>query len=120
MLASLQAALKTGSWGEGFWCWPVDAPFLSPAGWVQAVEAAEGMPEVIWKPSSGGETGHPVWFPGWAVARILKGSWPNGLLGLLDECADQIYVLELEGEDLRDFNTPEQLASHTGPGEEIV
>lgn len=120
MMASLKAALEAGNFAEGLWCWPVDAPFLSAPGWVMAVEAAQSTPEVIWKPSSGGKTGHPVWFPGWAVPRILAGDWPNGLLGLLHECADQTYVLELEGEDLRDFNTPEQLASRAKPGEEMV
>ena len=114
MLVSIQAALREGGCDDGFWCWPVDAPFLSPAGWMQAVEAVEGMPAVIWKLSTGGQTGHPVWFPGWAVPRILAGGWPNGLQGLLNECSDRIYVLELEGEELRDFNTPEQLASVSG------
>ena len=124
MLASIQAALREGGCDEGFWCWPVDAPFLSPAGWVQAVEAVQGMPEMIWKLSTGGQTGHPVWFPGWTVPRILTGGWPDGLLGLLKESSDRIYVLELEGEELRDFNTPEQLASVgdsvAGSGEETV
>ena len=56
------------------------------------------MPDLIWKPGRGGQSGHPVWFPGWAVPRILAGKWPNGLLGLLEENEARIHVLELEGE----------------------
>ena len=120
MMASVQAALNTGDCGDGFWCWPVDAPFLSAPGWVRALEAVEGAPDAIWKLSQGGETGHPVWFPDWAVPRILAGDWPNGLLGLLEECAERICVLELEGEELGDFNTREQLAAHGRSGNETA
>lgn len=120
MMASVKAALRAGDCGGGFWCWPVDAPFLSAPGWVMAVEAVEGLPDVIWKPSQGGHSGHPVWFPAWAVPRIVEGGWPNGLLGLQEECADRIHTLELEGEQLGDFNTGEQLAAYGGSGEETV
>lgn len=120
MLQSVQAALGAGDCEQGFWCWPVDAPFISAPAWVQVVEAAEAMPEVIWKPSRGGRSGHPVWFPGWAVPRILAGQWPNGLQGLLEENEARIHVLELEGEELGNFNTPEQLAAYGGPGGETV
>src|SRR5689334_4672650 len=33
MLASIHAALAAGGFEHGFWLWPVDAPFLSSAGW---------------------------------------------------------------------------------------
>lgn len=120
MLASVQAGLSAGGFGPGFWLWPVDAPLLSAVGWDQAVETVRGQPESIWKLRTGGTTGHPSWFPGWAVAEILAGGWPDGLLGFLEAHGGQTYGLELEGERLGDFNTPEQLAAAQGGGEEIV
>ena len=78
------------------------------------------MPDLIWKPGRGGQSGHPVWFPGWAVPRILAGKWPNGLLGLLEENEARIHVLELEGEQLGDFNTPEQLATYRDAVRDIL
>ena len=120
MLASVQAALRLGGFDAGFWCWPVDAPFLSEPGWVMAVEGMQTQPDHIWKLSTGGETGHPVWFPGWAVPEIIAGDWPGGLQGFMENNARQVLVLELEGEELRDFNTQEQLAGLRGGGEEPV
>lgn len=120
MLASVQAALRQGGFDAGFWCWPVDAPFLSAPGWVMAVEGVQTQLDHIWKLSTGGETGHPVWFPGWAVPGILAGDWPGGLQGFMESNADRVLVLELEGEELRDFNTREQLAALRGSGEEPV
>ncbi len=120
MLASVQAALQAGGCIEGFWCWPVDAPFISAMGWDQAVEAVRGQPENIWKLRAGGHTGHPVFFPAWAVPRILSGGWDDGLLGFLEEFQDEICVLILDGEELGDFNTEEQLAAAGPFGEEQV
>ena len=120
MLASVQAALRQGGFDAGFWCWPVDAPFLSEPGWVMAVEGVQTQPDHIWKLSTGGETGHPVWFPGWAAPAIIAGDWPGGLQGFMDSNAQHVLVLELEGEELRDFNTQEQLADLRGSGEELV
>ncbi len=118
MLASVQAALAAGGFAGGFWCWPVDAPFISQMGWDQAVETVRGQPEEVWKLRARGRTGHPIWFPGWAVPVIAAGDWPNGLLGFLETCPERIYVLALDAEELGDFNTPEQLAALQGRGDE--
>ncbi|MCZ6532160.1 MAG: nucleotidyltransferase family protein [SAR324 cluster bacterium] len=118
MLQSVRAALRLGKFGEGFWCWPVDAPFITAMGWDQSVETVRGEPEAIWKLQARGETGHPVWFPGWAVPRILAGCWDDGLLGFQEECRDQTHVLILGDEELRDFNSQEQLAAIAPSGEE--
>ncbi len=120
MLGSVQAALGAGGCFEGFWCWPVDAPFISAMGWDQAVEVVRGQPENIWKLRAGGDTGHPVFVPAGAVPRILNGAWDDGLLGFLEEFRDEICVLTLDAEELRDFNTEEQLAAAGPSGEEQV
>jgi CTP:molybdopterin cytidylyltransferase MocA len=120
MLASVQAALGAGGFDGGFWCWPVDAPFISAMGWDQAVETVRGQPEEVWKLRAGGRTGHPVWFPGWSVPVIAEGSWPNGLLGFLETCPERIYILALDAEELGDFNTREQLAALAGSRDETV
>jgi CTP:molybdopterin cytidylyltransferase MocA len=112
MVASLQAALMAGNFGHGFWLWPVDAPFLSADGWRMLGAAVAAHAEQILKPRSGDRTGHPVWFPGWAVARIVSGEWPTGLRGFLQTCdPDRIRVLDLPGERLNDVDTPEELAA---------
>lgn len=119
MLAAVQAGLADGDFSDGFWLWPVDAPFLSAAGWSKAVGAAAGEPGAVWKLSAGGRTGHPVWFPAWSVPKILAGGWSDGLLGLLNQSAGKIRVLALEGEELRDFNTRAELAgARPAPGAE--
>lgn len=112
MVASLQAALMAGDFGNGFWLWPVDAPFLSADGWRMLGAAVAAHAEQILKPRSGGRTGHPVWFPGWTVARIASGNWPTGLRGFLEACDPaRIRVLDLPGERLNDVDTPEELAA---------
>ena len=111
MLASVQAGLRAGGLEGGFWLWPVDAPFISADGWARAVKTAREAPDAVWKLRAGGRSGHPIWFPAWSVPIILAGSWQNGLLGFLETCPDRIRVLPLEGEELRDFNTPEELAA---------
>jgi CTP:molybdopterin cytidylyltransferase MocA len=116
MLTSIQAALRSPAFPsaappQGFWLWPVDAPFLSVSGWKRACATARADPESIWKLRAGGKTGHPIWFPGWSVPEILIGSWPNGLLGLLASLKDRVRTLPLDGELISDFNTPESLAS---------
>lgn len=111
MLASLQAALALGGFGAGFWLWPVDAPFLSPAGWARLNAAVAQDSGRVLKPRAGGRSGHPVWFPAWAAPPILAGRWENGLLGFLSGCApEQVRTLELPGEVVVDVNTPEELA----------
>lgn len=110
MLASVQAALAAGGFERGFWLWPVDAPFLSAGGWRALGAAVEADDRRILKPRAAGYSGHPVWFPGWAVPRIARGGWTNGLLGFLAECApEQVRTLELSGERLHDVDTPEDL-----------
>ena len=118
MLASLQVGLRLarqkglvvgGDRPDGFWVWPVDAPDISGAGSAKAVQAVAEAPEMVWKLRSGGKTGHPTWFPGWSVAEILAGTWPDGLLGFLQQVPDRIRALELNGEKLVDYNTPEEL-----------
>ncbi len=116
MLASVRAGLAGLAGAEpgaaGCWVWPVDAPFISAAAWLRAARTVAEQPASILKLRSGGKTGHPLWLPDWALARIRSGDWPNGLLGFLAECPpERIRALELPGEDVRDFNTPEQLAS---------
>ncbi len=124
MLASLQAALREGSMPAGCWCWPVDAPFISAMGWDLAVETVRGQPGDIWKLRSGDRGGHPIWLPDWAGEEIARRDWPRGLRGFLATCPDRIYVLTLDAEELRDFDTPEQLAALSragaGNGEETV
>jgi CTP:molybdopterin cytidylyltransferase MocA len=117
MLASLQAALQSPTFAAsrgsdaGFWLWPVDAPFLSKAGWSRARDAVHGDPDAVWKLRAGGKTGHPIWFPAWSGAEIGNGTWPNGLLGFLAAHGDRIRILPLEGEWIADFNTPESVAA---------
>jgi CTP:molybdopterin cytidylyltransferase MocA len=112
MVASLQAALMAGGFRNGFWLWPVDAPFLSAAGWRTLGGAVALHAEQILKPRSGGRTGHPVWFPGWAIGQIASGNWPIGLRGFLQACDPaRIRMLELPGEFLNDVDTPEELAA---------
>lgn len=112
MIASLQAALRAGGFGGGFWLWPVDAPFLSGAGWRTLGLAVAAQAEQILKPRVNGRTGHPVWFPGWAVGRIASGDWPAGLQSFLLACDPaRIRVLDLPGEFLSDVDTPEELAA---------
>ena len=44
---NVQAALGVGGGCfEGFWCWPVDAAFISAMCWDQAVEMVLGQPEM--------------------------------------------------------------------------
>jgi CTP:molybdopterin cytidylyltransferase MocA len=110
MLASVQAALALGGFDAGCWLWPVDAPFLSAAGWARLSADAAEQPGRVLKPRAGGRNGHPVWFPAWAVPRIAAGRWQNGLLGFLAECRpEQVRVLDLPGEVVADVNTPEEL-----------
>ncbi len=56
MLQSVRAALRLGKFGEGFWCWPVDAQFISPMGWDQAVETVREESGAIWKLQARAET----------------------------------------------------------------
>ena len=110
MLFSVQQALGMNGWTPGFWLWPVDAPFLSPEGWRTAVERAAHDPGSIWKLRHQGRTGHPIWYPEWTVAPILKGGWDDGLLGFLREVPPaKIQQIILENEVIADFNTPRAL-----------
>jgi CTP:molybdopterin cytidylyltransferase MocA len=113
MLASVHAGMKALDPGEiGAWLWPVDAPLLSAAGWQTARATVAARPEQILKLRTGGRTGHPTWFPRWACEGILAGTWEDGLLGYLATVPSvRIALLELPGETLSDFNTPEQLAA---------
>ena len=124
MLASLQAVLRGSGGPAGCWCWPVDAPFISALGWQLAVETGNGQSGDIWKLRSGDLGGHPIWLPDWAAAEIAAGDWPRGLPGFFETCPHRIYILTLDAEELRDFDTPEQLAALSatgaGDGEEIV
>lgn len=126
MLRSVQAGLAAKAafpgaegvptdWTNGFWLWPVDAPFLSSEGWQHARQAAASQPDAVLKLRTGegaaGKTGHPIHFPAWAVAPILAGDWPDGLLGFLKEVPPgRMAALPLPGEVLRDLDTPEALA----------
>ncbi len=113
MLASVQAGLTAlDGTAEGAWLWPVDAPLLSAAGWRRARAAVHERLDAIWKLRAEGRTGHPTWFPRWACDAIMAGTWEDGLQGFLAEVpAARIAQLELPGEILGDFNTPEQLAA---------
>jgi len=119
MLASVQAGLTAlDGTAAGAWLWPVDAPLLSPDGWRRARAAVQARPDAILKLRAGGRTGHPTWFPRWACDAIVGGIWEDGLQGFLAEVpSTRIDQLELPGETLGDFNTPEQLATAipTGP-----
>ncbi len=111
MLASIRAGLQAGPYEPGCWLWPVDAPFISAAGWQRAVEQAVRDPNVVWKLRAGGRTGHPLWLPFHAAPAILAGDWPDGLRGYLGTLPpERIQALALEGEYLEDVDTPEQLA----------
>jgi molybdenum cofactor cytidylyltransferase len=119
MLVSVQAALRAGPYEPGFWLWPVDAPFVSSAGWRRAVEQAARDPGVIWKlrasgragGHAGGHGGHPTWFPFYVTPAILAGAWPDGLRGFLaTQPPERTQVLTLEGEFLDDVDTPDVLA----------
>jgi len=117
MLASVQAALRQGPYRPGWWLWPVDAPFLSAAGWRKAVQSAAGAPGQVWKLRVEGRTGHPIWFPERFAATILAGNWPDGLRGCLDTMApEEISILALEGETVHDINTQEQLTDLASKG----
>ena len=118
MLASVQSGLRAaraagafsapGEW-LGCWVWPVDAPGISPRGWLLATEAVQEQSVSILKLQTDGKTGHPIWFPAWAIDVIVNGEWADGLLGFLASEKEQTRTLELSGETLRDFNTPEDL-----------
>ncbi len=110
MLTSVKAGLGGGNGDQGFWLWPVDAPFISRAGWARAVAVVAREPEVVRKLRVQQRTGHPIWYPAWCVPEILAGSWHNGLRGFLAEHADRVQVLAMAGEFLSDVNTREQLA----------
>ena len=111
MLDSLRAALRAGPYEPGFWLWPVDAPFISAAGWAKAAQTAARDPNGIWKLRSRGRTGHPVWFPFHVTRALLEGEWPDGLRGFLKTVpAERIQLLEMEDEYLEDVDTPQQLA----------
>ena len=116
MLASVQAALKSLPDGEGFWLWPVDAPFISQRGWALAMKTARDDPDAVWKLRVDGKTGHPIWFPPWSVAEIEAGQWKDGLLGFLADFTGRIRILNLDGEEIADFNTPQGLAGVPGDG----
>lgn len=110
MMASVKAALAHGPHEPGFWLWPVDAPFISAAGWRRAAQTAAGDPGVIWKLRVAGRTGHPVWFPFTVTRPLLDGNWPDGLRGFLATVPpERIQVLPLEGEFLEDIDSPDQL-----------
>lgn len=113
MLASVQAGLAAlDGTAEGAWLWPVDAPLLSAAGWHRARQAVHARLDAILKLRAEGRTGHPTWFPRWACDAIVAGTWEDGLQGFLAEVpSTRIARLELPGEILGDFNTPEQLAA---------
>jgi len=111
MLASVQAALAAAPFAGGLWVWPVDAPFISAAGWARARAAEAAAPEAVWKLRAGGRTGHPTWFPAWSVPLLRAGSWPDGLRGFLAGHAGSVRRLALEGEVLTDVNTPQALAA---------
>jgi len=112
MLASVQAGVSAlDRAARGAWLWPVDAPLLSAEGWRRARETVAAQPEAILKLHAQGRTGHPTWFPRWACDAIAAGRWEDGLLGFLAAVPpERIAHLELPGETLADFNTPEQLA----------
>ena len=57
MLDSVQAALRAGPYEPGVWLWPVDAPFISAAGWRRAVEKVARVPNSVRKLRAGGRTG---------------------------------------------------------------
>lgn len=109
MLATVQAGLAAGGFERGFWLWPVDAPFISAAGWALATRAAAADASAILKLRVENRTGHPIWFPGWAVALVAGGEWSDGLLGFLNEHEQRVSILHLEHEVLSDFNTRQQL-----------
>ena len=123
MLGSVQTGLKAAKAAGAFpnaganpdgclgcWVWPVDAPGISAQGWREAVATVQAQPDQVWKLQSNGKTGHPSWFPDWAVEIIIQGDWPDGLLGFLAGIKEKIRSIELSGENLRDFNTPQELA----------
>ena len=112
MLASVREALRLGGYEPGFWLWPVDAPFISAAGWRRAVATVAADPNVVWKLRSGGRSGHPVWFPFYTIPAIRRGTWPDGLRGFLATVEpERIHALELPGEWLGDVDTPEELVA---------
>ncbi len=113
MLASVQTGLaKLDAAAQGAWLWPVDAPMLSAEGWLRARQTVAAQPQAILKLRTQGRTGHPIWLPRWACEAVAEGRWSDGLQGFLAEVpAGRIAHLELPGETLGDFNTPEQLAA---------
>jgi nicotine blue oxidoreductase len=115
MVESVRAALAVGGFAQGVWVWPVDAPFLSAAGWRAARAAVAGAPLAIWKLRAEGRSGHPLWLPGWACGDTPHGlrgrDWPDGLRGLVAAHLDTVQVVELPGERLDDVDTPEALAA---------
>jgi molybdenum cofactor cytidylyltransferase/nicotine blue oxidoreductase len=110
MIASVKAGLRSGNCDQGFWLWPVDAPFISRAGWARAVAEVAREPEFVRKLRVQEHTGHPIWYPAWSVPEILAGVWHNGLRGFLADHHDRVRVLAMEREFLKDVNTREQLA----------
>lgn len=110
MIASVQAGLRSGNCDRGFWLWPVDAPFISRAGWARAIAEVAREPELVLKLRVQEHTGHPIWYPAWCLPEILAGSWHNGLRGFLADQHDKVRVLTMEKEFLKDVNTREQLA----------
>lgn len=113
MLDTVQAGLRgVDGPARGAWVWPVDAPLLSADGWRRARARVHEDSERILKLRAGGRTGHPTWFPRWAFTDIRAGRWEDGLLGFLRGLSpERIAQLDLPGEMLGSFNTPEELAS---------
>ena len=113
MLASVQAGVAAlDPAAQGAWLWPVDAPLLSAEGWLRARQTVAERPQAILKLRTQGRTGHPIWLPRWACEAVAQGRWADGLLGFLAEVpAERIAHLDLPGETLSDFDTPEQLAA---------
>jgi CTP:molybdopterin cytidylyltransferase MocA len=113
MVASVQASFAAlDASAIGAWLWPVDAPLLSARGWRHARTAVALRPDAIHKLRTQERTGHPTWFPRWAVAAICAREWDDGLPAFLASVpAERIAVVDLPGEILGDFNTPEQLAA---------
>lgn len=110
MLDSVQAALRAGPYEPGVWLWPVDAPFISAAGWRRAVEKVARVPNAVWKLRAAGRTGHPAWFPSDLVPAILSRRWPDGLRGFLREVPrERVRFLALQGEFIADIDTQEDL-----------
>jgi CTP:molybdopterin cytidylyltransferase MocA len=113
MLETVQAGVRgLDGAARGAWVWPVDAPLLSADGWRKVRANVHEDPDHIVKLRTEGRTGHPTWFPRWAISDIRAGHWENGLLGFLKGMRpERVRLLDLPGEVLNDFNTPEELAA---------